>query len=97
MRLSSKRFLPLLEAALADINLDQVSRRQGLELLADLLSEQIAAERDRCSRLCRERGATWRHTSLASSTIAAAREEARARANEATYLADLIDFGEKPE
>ena len=97
MQLSSKRFLPLLEAALADINLDQLSRPQGLALLADLVSEQIAAERDRCSGLCRERAATWRHTSLASSTIAAAREEARARANEATYLADLIDFGESTE
>ena len=54
----------------------------------------ILKERARCAELCRRRSQTWRSTSLASSTMASAREEARARANEAAYLADLIESGE---
>lgn len=58
------------------------------------LSSDALRERQRCVRLCRERAEKWRTTSLAQSTIPQAREEARARANEAAYLADLIESGE---
>jgi hypothetical protein len=61
----------------------------------DALSREIAAlvaqERRRCAALCRDRANTWRNTSLAHSSLPSARDEARARANEAQYLADLID------
>ena len=55
--------------------------------------EAVRKERERCADICRRRAETWRTTALASSTLAAAREEARARANEAAYLADLIESG----
>jgi hypothetical protein len=57
------------------------------------IAEQVRAERERCVRICRRRAELWRKTSIARNGPAAAREEARARANEATYLADLIDSG----
>lgn len=43
--------------------------------------------------ICRRRAELWRKTIKARSSIASAREEARARANEATYLADLLESG----
>lgn len=55
--------------------------------------ELVQRERERCVGLCRRRAELWRRTSLASSSIASAREEARARANEAAYLADLLASG----
>jgi hypothetical protein len=55
------------------------------------IEEAVRRERQRCAEVCRRRAETWRNTSLASSTMAAARDEARARANEAAYLADLIE------
>ncbi|HUP47728.1 MAG TPA: hypothetical protein VNA04_02955 [Thermoanaerobaculia bacterium] len=56
--------------------------------------EATGRERARCAELCRRRSTMWRSTALASSPSPAAREEARARANEAAYLADLIESGE---
>jgi hypothetical protein len=63
------------------------------------IEEAIRRERERCAEICRRRAETWRNTSLASSAMPAARDEARARANEATYLADLIEAAEdeKPD
>jgi hypothetical protein len=58
------------------------------------VEDAVLRERARCAELCRRRSQTWRTTSLATSTLASAREEARARANEAAYLADLIESGE---
>ena len=58
------------------------------------MRDPVLQERQRCAELCRRRAQTWRNTSLATSTNPAAREEARARANEAAYLADLIDSGD---
>ncbi|HEX2060222.1 MAG TPA: hypothetical protein VHK90_05740 [Thermoanaerobaculia bacterium] len=55
------------------------------------IEDAMAAERERCVTVCRERAALWRRTPAASSDIPAAREEARARANEAAYLADLLE------
>jgi hypothetical protein len=49
-------------------------------------------ERERCVTLCRRRAELWRATSERSPVVGA-REEARARANEAAYLADLLASG----
>jgi hypothetical protein len=55
--------------------------------------EQALRERERCVTICRRRAELWRKTIASRSSIASAREEARARANEATYLADLLESG----
>ena len=57
------------------------------------IADAVRRERARCAALCRRRAELWTNTLGAHSGIAAAREEARARANEATYLADLIESG----
>jgi hypothetical protein len=54
---------------------------------------EVDSERERCVSICKRRAELWRSTSLATSTVASAREEARARANEAAYLADLLASG----
>jgi hypothetical protein len=65
--------------------------RRGLVLRAcRLVDEQRLEERDRCVTICRQRAALWRGTLAAESALASAREEARARGNEALYLADLL-------
>jgi hypothetical protein len=48
-------------------------------------------ERQRCVAICRRRAELWRRT-LERNPMAM-REEARGRANEAAYLADLIESG----
>jgi hypothetical protein len=60
------------------------------------VEDAVQRERERCAALCRRRSQTWRTTSLATSAMPSARDEARARANEAAYLADLIESGEDP-
>ena len=55
--------------------------------------EQVLRERERCVTICRRRAELWRKTIASRSSITSAREEARARANEATYLADLLESG----
>jgi hypothetical protein len=57
------------------------------------VEEQVRLERERCVAICRRRAELWRTTSAARSSILSVREEARARANEAAYLADLIASG----
>jgi hypothetical protein len=57
------------------------------------IEEIVERERERCVALCRRRAELWRRTSAARSKVAIAREEARARANEAEYLADLLASG----
>lgn len=64
-----------------------------VEALASEIEKLLAAERSRCAALCRQRMELWRNTALARSDMPAAREEARARANEAQYLADLLEPG----
>jgi hypothetical protein len=44
--------------------------------------------RERCVQLCKKRAALWSNTTMASMPMG--REESRARANEASYLADSI-------
>ncbi len=77
------------EAARAAIDL-----AQDREALIAAVVELLAGERRRCAQVCRERAALWRRTPAATAEAPYAREEARARANEATYLADLIESGE---
>jgi hypothetical protein len=52
----------------------------------------VQRERDRCVSLCRRRAELWRQMA-AHRPVGAALEEARARANEAAYLADLLESG----
>lgn len=58
------------------------------------IKDPVQRERERCVAICRRRAALWRNTSGARSSIAVAREEAKARANEAAYLADLLESGD---
>jgi hypothetical protein len=57
-----------------------------LEAIANLISKQVAAERARCRSLCEHRAELWRNTKGAIPL----ENEARFRANEAIYLADLM-------
>jgi hypothetical protein len=68
-------------------------RRRLSQEVGVLIEEHVQGERERCVEMCRRRAELWRKTSAARSTVAVAREEARTRANEATYLADLIESG----
>ena len=56
------------------------------------MNPETRHERDRCVAICRRRAALWRRT-LERAAVAGAKEEARGRANEATYLADLLESG----
>jgi hypothetical protein len=56
--------------------------------IADFAARYVSAERSRCRILCKRRAELWRNTTGAGSPLGA--EEARCRANEADYLADLI-------
>jgi hypothetical protein len=88
------------EAALRELLAEIPSdvRRRVSQEVGVLIEEHVQGERERCVAMCRRRADLWRKTSAAKSTVAAAREEARARANEAAYLADLIESGaEMPE
>jgi hypothetical protein len=58
------------------------------------ISDDVRRERERCAAICRRRAELWRTTLQARSTIRAAQDEARARANEATCIADLIESGQ---
>jgi hypothetical protein len=58
-----------------------------LEAITNLISKHVAAERTRCRTLCEQRAELWRNTKAAASPLA---QEARSRANEAAYIADLL-------
>jgi hypothetical protein len=58
-----------------------------LEAIANLVSKHIAAERARCRALCEHRAELWRNTEGGTNPLA---QEARFRANEAIYIADLL-------
>ena len=64
-----------------------VARPILLEAIANLISKRVVAERARCRALCEHRAELWRNTKGAASPL---EQEARFRANEATYLADLL-------
>ena len=63
-------------------------RPKFAEAIAQFAVKYVAAERSRCRILCKRRAELWRNTRGAASPLGA--EEARSRANEADYLADLI-------
>lgn len=66
-----------------------------LARISALVEEEVQRERNRCVGICRERADLWQRTLAAmASAVPPAREEARARSNEATYLADLLEQGE---
>jgi hypothetical protein len=75
-------------------NLEPKEQERTIAAVTELLAQFVRVERDRAVRICRRRAETWRNTSAATSTIGSAREEARARGNEANYLADLLESGE---
>jgi hypothetical protein len=58
-----------------------------LEAIAHLISKHVTAERTRCRTLCEQRAELWRNTEGGTSPLA---QEARFRANEAIYIADLL-------
>ena len=58
-----------------------------LEAIANLVAKHVAAERARCRELCEQRAELWRNTESGKNPLA---QEARFRANEAMYLADLL-------
>jgi hypothetical protein len=58
------------------------------EAIAQFAAKYVTEERTRCRILCKRRAELWRTTRGAASPLGA--EEARSRANEADYLADLI-------
>lgn len=62
--------------------------------IASVVAGEVARERQRCVEVCRSRVELWRNTLAAKSSVASAREEARARANEAHYLADVLEAGD---
>jgi hypothetical protein len=64
-----------------------------LEAITNLISKHVAAERTRCRTLCEQRAELWRNTEGHSASPLA--REARFRANEATYIADLLDQPEE--
>jgi len=70
------------------------TRERLVTAVTNLLIEHVSIERDRAVRTCRKRAELWRNTAAASGP-APAREEARARANEASYVADLLEAGEE--
>lgn len=61
-----------------------------------LVQEAIVRERERCVQICLDRAELWGKTSFAQpGAPALARDEARARQNEATYLADFLQLEPK--
>ena len=70
------------------------TRERLVTAVTNLLIEHVHGERDRAVRTCRKRSEVWRTTTAANGP-APAREEARARANEASYLADLLEAGDE--
>ncbi|HEX3395173.1 MAG TPA: hypothetical protein VHS76_00640 [Steroidobacteraceae bacterium] len=63
-------------------------RPKFAEAIARFATKYVDEERSRCRILCKRRAELWRNTRGAASPLGA--EEARSRANEADYLADLI-------
>jgi hypothetical protein len=56
--------------------------------IEEAINQLLVRERERCVQLCRKRAVLWSNTTMASTPMG--REESRARANEASYLAGLI-------
>ena len=75
--------------------LSEPARRDLLAALVQAAEQHALRERKRCVEICLQRAATWRDTTRKDGPLA---PEARARANEALYLADMLETaGELPE
>jgi hypothetical protein len=83
-------FTEAVSAQLADV--PESARGELIARVVQLAQDYVLNERRRCVDLCLRRGALWRETSRTDSPLA---REARARANEALYLADLLETGEE--
>jgi len=59
--------------------------------IEEALDRVVGHERERCVAICKKRAALWSNTAMASSPLG--REESRARANEAAYIADAVRSG----
>jgi hypothetical protein len=68
------------------VSAEVMSRISGR--IEEAVSQFVGRERERCVQLCKKRAALWGNTTMASMPMG--REESRARANEASYLADSI-------
>jgi hypothetical protein len=88
----SERLLRKIRTSLAE-RVDAATVAALESVFVGVVDEEVRLERQRCVDICEARAELWTNTSGAKSSIAAAREEARARANEATCLADLIAQG----
>ena len=66
-----------------------VERSEGGEDLISAIVRLVEEDRRRIVSICRKRAELWRRT------LSRGREESRARANEATYLADLIESNQE--
>ena len=72
--------------------LPEPMRDIAIERVAELILNVRESERTRCVNLCRARAQLWRTTRMRSGdSPRAAQEEARARANEAEFLADALE------
>ncbi len=90
---------PLADVAAIQILAHEILYEIGMPVSGDVVSrisarieeavrELVGRERERCVQLCRKRATLWSSTPMASMPMG--REESRARANEAIYLADAI-------
>ena len=70
--------------------LEAASERALVSELSELVAEEVRLERQRCIEICQARAELWTNTTGAKSAVAAARDEARARANEATCIIDML-------
>lgn len=68
-------------------------RREIAAALSNAAVRLVSGERQRCVDVCRGRAELWLRTSERGGP-APLREESRARANEARYLADLLEMEE---
>jgi hypothetical protein len=72
--------------------LPEPMRDMAIDRVAELIHSVRESERTRCVKLCRARAQLWRTTRMHSGdSPRAAQEEARARANEADFLADALE------
>ncbi|HEX4826091.1 MAG TPA: hypothetical protein VFV19_17465 [Candidatus Polarisedimenticolaceae bacterium] len=94
-----RRILTALQAALGDVLAGSPASTKAavLERLEAVVEAEVARERRRCVGLCEQRATLWQKTSATSSNVAAARDEARSRSNEAEYLADVLAVRPEPD
>jgi hypothetical protein len=88
---SVERSEAALEGLLRDIPGELRSR--VVDGIRSLIEQVRQRERERFVAVCQRRAELWRGTTASRSPVAIARDEARARANEALYLADLLQSG----